>query len=484
MASPTNTPKAPYDSEQNSVTFREKLGLSLGRLVSDGSGGTIHVLVNPVFNMTLGMNPALISMLMFIQRIWDAILDPLVGQFSDNFRSRWGRRRPLILVAALPLAVFFAAIWMVPRGLGDNGMFVHLLIWSLLFYVAHTFFSMPLNGLIIEATDDYHERSRLSGVIFAFAFTFQILIQWTFFLIQRPIFGDTITGLRWVAGGLGFLFVLGAITPALLCRERLYQRVVSKQERVPLLKSLRLVRDNRPFLILVSMRFVVSLGYFVVAIMAFYMNYYYVYGGDLKTGAYAYGFLGSSFHVAAVISTFVFPRLTRRWGKRRMMQLAVGVLMVGSLCKLVAYHPSMPWLQAIVLIANGISYSGLTVISLAMLGDVVDLDELNHGVRREALFASLYSWVEKAGSSLGTALSGLLLVWIGFDAAKGAQGTVTLELMKFFYFLTPFSAALLGFLILRRYDLDEDRANEIRALLFGRRKAENSDEVPLAPSGE
>src|ERR1043165_1363898 len=87
---------------EGGVTLEEKIGLGLGRVVTDGTHGTLHVLLNPVYNMTLGLNPALISTIIFAQRIWDAMLDPLFGQFSDNFRSRWGRRLPLLLAGAFP----------------------------------------------------------------------------------------------------------------------------------------------------------------------------------------------------------------------------------------------------------------------------------------------------------------------------------------------------------------------------------------------
>src|SRR3954471_1201457 len=131
------------------VPIREKIGLGAGKVVVEGSHLTLHVLVSPIYNVTMGVNPALISTVVFIQRIWDAMLDPLIGQFSDNFRSRWGRRLPLIAVSALPLAILFAALWWFPRVASEHALFLHLLIISLAFYVAHSLFAMPLAGLTL-----------------------------------------------------------------------------------------------------------------------------------------------------------------------------------------------------------------------------------------------------------------------------------------------------------------------------------------------
>ncbi len=463
---------------EDRVSWREKIGLGFGKIVADGSHGTLHVLVNPIYNITLGVNPALISSVVFIQRLWDAMLDPLWGSFSDNFRSRWGRRLPLLATAALPLALLFAALWWFPRGASENALFLHLLLVSLIFYVFHSIYAMPLGGLIVEATDDYHERSRLAGVTLAFGFVFQIASQWLFPLTQLAVFGDGITGLRWVAGGCAAFFLVAGLMPVLLCRERHYARVAVKQPRTSLLASLRAVRGNRPFVILLATRFTTSFCYNIVGMLGIYMNMYYVFGGDLKRAAIAYGFLGTSFQVTATVaSLFVYPRLARRFGKKATLQIACGVLIVGCLGKIVLYQPDLPWLQLIVLACNGAAQSGFMLMSAAMLGDIADYDELGTNLRREGLFASLLSWTEKAGNSLGSLIAGFVLVWIGFNAKIGAQSPETLALMKAAYVVAPATGAVIALWLMRRYDLSEARSYEIKAELARR----HAPAAPVSP---
>ncbi|HEU5078622.1 MAG TPA: MFS transporter [Opitutaceae bacterium] len=452
------------------VPLREKIGLSFGKVVADGTHGTLHVLVNPIYNMTLGLNPALISTIVFIQRLWDAMFDPLVGQFSDNFRSRWGRRRPLLVVAAVPLAVLFAALWWFHSGASQRELFWHLLLVSLVFYGAHSLYSMPLGALTLEATDDYHERTRVVGVTLIFGFAFQIASQWLFRLTQLNIFHDQISGLRWVTGICAVLFLIAGLLPVFLCRERHYHRVALKQPRTSLVQSLRLVRDNSSFLALLGTRCIASFGYNLVGMLGIYMNTYYVFGGDLKASALAYGFLGSSFHVSAILtSMFLYPPLTRRFGKKRTLQIAIGILIAGCASKLFVYHPGHPWLQFIVLCTNGAATAGLFLLPGAMLGDIADQDELKTGMRREAVFTSLLSWFEKAGNSLGSLLAGFVLVWIGFDAKLGAQSAHTLTLMKYSYFLAPTLGALLALYLISKYDLTESAAYQIKDELTKRR---------------
>lgn len=460
------------------VTWRERIGLGLGKVAADGTHGTLHVLVNPIYNMTLGLNPALISTVVFIQRLWDAMLDPVWGNYSDNFRSAWGRRLPLLGAAAIPLALLFASIWWFPRDASPSGLFWHLLLVSLVFYTAHSLYAMPLGGLALEATDDYHERTRLASITLAFGLAFQIGSQWLFPLTQLSFFGDTITGLRWVAGGCAVLFIFAALAPVLLCRERHYARVAVKQERGSLWRNLGAVRGNRSFLSLLAARFIASFGYNIVGMLGIYMNMYYVFGGELKTAAWAYGFLGSSFHIAGIIaSLFLYPVLARRYGKKRTFQIAAGVLICGCISKLFVYHPGQPWLQFIVLSCNGMASAGLTLMPAAMLGDVADADEFATGLRREALFTSLLSWFEKAGNSLGSLLAGFVLVWIGFNAKQGAQTPETLMLMKLSYVIAPTAGALLSLYLIRRYTLSEEQAYEIKQALAQRRSASSAPQA-------
>jgi glycoside/pentoside/hexuronide:cation symporter, GPH family len=459
-------------AQKDRVSVRETIGLGFGRAVTDGTHGTLHVLVSPIYNMTLGLNPALISTIVFVQRLWDAMLDPLFGQFSDNFRSKWGRRRPLLLLAAFPVAALFGALWWFPRGVSSSYLFWHLLLVSLAFYAAHSLFAMPLNGLIIEATDDYHERTRLAGMALAFGFAAQIGSQWVFPLTQLSIFSDSVQGVRWIGLGCALLFLVAGIAPVLLCRERLYAKVTVKQPRIPLLASLRAVRGNRSFMSLLWVRCVFSFGYNIVGMLSGYMNIYYIFGGDIKAASVITAALGSLYHIAAIVtSLFVYPTIERRIGKRRTLQLAAGVLLVDCVSKYFLYRPGHPWLPAGIIAMNGISNAGVSLMCIAMLGDIADLDEFHTGLRREGLFVALLSWFEKAGNSLGSFLTGFILVWIGFNARFGAQSQHTLGLMKLSYIFFPALGAVLALIFIHYYRLTQDQVYEIKDDLARRRAA-------------
>ena len=486
----TSAPQHHHETARTDrVSLRERIGLGCGKAIGDGTHGTLHVLVSQIYNMTLGLDPRLLSMIVFIQRLWDAMADPFFGQFSDNFRSRWGRRRPLLLVSALPLALAWAGMWWFPRGASNNYLFWHLLTVSLTFYTVYSLYTMPLGGLIIEATDDYHERTRIAGFTLAFGFAAQIGSQWVFPLTQRwvPVVASlsgrayaTVSGLRWVSSGCGVLFFIVALLPVVLCRERLYANIVGKQRRVSFRESWRAVRGNKSFMALLWARCTFSFGFNVVGILSGYMYVYYVFAGDLKASAFAAAVIGSGFHLAGIVSSlFVYPHIEHRIGKRRTLEVSAAVLIVDCLCKIVLYQHGRVWWPAPIIMMNGISNAGFSLMCVAMLGDIADYDEWQTGLRREGLFNSLLCWFEKAGNSVGYLLSGFILAWIGFSAKLGAQSEHTLWLMKFAYVVAPATGAVITILLVRRYELSQDQVYEIKDELARRRSATGKSVVAV-----
>lgn len=470
--------------------MREKVGLGFGRMVVEGTHGSQYVLVNPIYNMTMGLNPALLSLVDFIKRIWDAMIDPLIGQFSDNFRSRWGRRIPLMALSILPLSVLFAALWWFPRHATSPELFWYLLVVSLVFYAFHAFFAMPLNGLLLESTPDYNERSRIVGVTLAFGFLIQIGSQWLPWLCYRfhdaSGNSDPITGIRWVSAGCALFFILISLAPIFLCKERNYRRLVSHQKKIPLVSSLRAVAGNTQFMTVLWSRFIFCFCFSIVGILSGYMNVYYVFGGDKEAGFAALRYIGSSYHVAALLTSLLFfPWLVRCIGKKAALQTSAGILILGCACKLFLYIPGQPWWQIAILSLNGISNAGFTLIPTSMVADLADEDEFATGLRREAVFGALLAWFEKAGNSLGGLLSGVVLAMIGFNAmaAGGKQSPLTLELMKYAYFAAPLIGAVIALFLLRRYTLTQDRAYEVEAILK-RRRAKSINENEETKSGE
>ena len=444
----------------------EKLALGLGQAAAMGTHNALTTLANPIYNVTMGMSPAYLSVLTFLQRFWDAFLDPFVGQFSDNLRTPWGRRRPLILLAALPMAAGFASLWFFPRSLGQLGLVVYLLFSSLLFYLFHSFLFVPLTALQVEATADYHERTRVASVVGICTWGFSLGNQWLYPLLQSRLFADPITGVRWVTAVAAVLYALMALAPALFVHERQPQVTGERKPKEPFFHALRETWGNRDFVLLLGVRSVSQLGYSIVAVLGFYLNCYLVHGGDLRAASAIQGWLGTAYVVASVGAFWLFRILALHLGKQRTLQISAAVLIAGALAKIIVYQPGWRWLQIIVPATNGIALAGINLLTTAMLADIVSADELATGRRREGLYCAVLSWLDKVGSSTGALLSGFLLVWIGFDVKLGGgQAAVTLLRMKWSYAAFPLCGAVITVVLAHYYSLNETRAYEIKRVL-------------------
>lgn len=462
------TDHPPSSAPEKKVPLREKIGLGFGLVASQGAHNTVYVLAHQVLNVSLGMNPALITLLASIQRIWNAILDPVFGRWSDNLRTRFGRRRPLLFLGAFPLAASFAGLWCFPRFFGGTPLFLYLLVFSLLLYGSLSLYSVALGGLQIEVAADYHERTRVVAFMQLCFLGFTIAVQWFFSVIQ--IFRDQITGLRWIALGTGAFFLAAALTPVCLVRERFYGLVANRQGRLRLADGIRAARRNPPFLRLLVAEGSMSLGFFLASILGVYLNYYYIFHGNIKSASLMQGWLGSAFQVAAFGSVFLFRRLSVRIGKRRTFQMAALAHLASAAAKLLLFLPAHPCLQVVAYLAGGAGFAGTELLSLSMLADVVDLDELQTGVRREGLYWSMLSWGDKICASAGTLISGLVLIWIGFDTKLGgAQPPATMLLMRLFYAGFPLVGALIAILAINSFSITEKSAHAMKEELERRR---------------
>ena len=461
MSKPTSPPHHPT-ANADRVPAREKFALGLGAAASMGTHNAVHTLANPIYNVILGMNPAYLSMIIFVQRFWDAFLDPLAGHLSDNSKSKWGRRRPFLL-AALPTALAFAGIWFFPRGLGEMQLVGYFAVTSMVFYLFHTFFTVPLTALQIEVTGDYHERTRVASVVGICTWLFSIGNQWLFPLVQSGWFADPITAVRWVTSVAALLYAALALAPALFVKERFRTVAATRQPRIGFWQALRTTSRNRDFLLLIGVRSISTFGYSIVALLGFYLNVYLVHGGDLRAAGAIQGWLGSAYVLACIFSYWAFRLLALRIGKRRALQCAAGVLIAAGLVKLCVYVPGLRWWQILVPAMNGVAQAGIMLLTTAMLADIVDADELSSGRRREGLYAAALAWLDKVGSSAGALLAGFVLVWIGFKAELGgAQPPATLQLMKWLYAFFPLLGAAITIALAQRYTLDETKAYAIK----------------------
>jgi len=454
---------------EDRVSLREKAGYSAGGMSYTLMGNSIGSMANVVLNIGLGMNPFLVGLLLAIPRFIDALLDPLIGAWSDNTRSRWGRRKPFMVVGAIGACIFFVVLWWFPTVWSEMGQFWFFLTLSVVFYAFMSLFAVPWGAMGLSMTADYHERTRLMATNAFMSALAAILLSWLYALIKLPVFPDSITGARWVAVGLSVVTVVLGFVAVALCREK-QTTAQSSQASEPVLPQIKSVVTNRAFLVLGSVVFFMCVGIFSIGSLPVYLAIYYIYGGDEHSASVLAGWNGTVWQVSSLLFVPLISLVATRIGKRHTLVMALFFALIGNLIKWFCYSPQHPLLFLVPPVFVALGFSALWTLTASMLADVCDLHELQTGNRNEGALNAMYGWVMKVGSTVAFALSGVLLNLTGFDQALGGnQSAATILSMRLLDIGVPAIAVVAAIVLAWIYPISEDRAYRIRTELEQRR---------------
>lgn len=460
------------------VPQRKAEPLTLGARVLLGMGGfslffgsiTIQSMAIPVYQMMLGVTPVMLGLAMTVPRLWDAFLDPVVGRLSDNYRSRWGRRRPFIVLGAISMGVSYGLIWMVSPEWTEMQKVAYFIVTALLFYTCDTFFAIPYQSLMYESTPDYNERTKVTASYAMWGKVADLSSGWIFPLSQLAIFSSPIIGIRWVGWGVG-IFVLGVVgmIPGIFGRERYYEKAVT-QVKVSLRSAMGAALRNNALLILMALCMLKVMPSMLASSMDHYLLVYYMNGGDIAAGSSWKAALTTAYGVVGLISIPVLQMLARRYGKREAMAMVYGLVIVAGFGKWFLFVPGHTWIVLLDAVLSAPIWIGLSMLIPSMLADVCDDDELKSGLRREGTFGAIYNWIVKVGVTFAFLGTGVMLEMVGFDSKLGAaQAPETFFWMRFSFAGVTVVSAVLGVIVALLYPISRERAARTRGLLEERR---------------
>jgi len=466
-------PQHPRGAHITVPADRVPLGIKFGY----ASGGMAYnLMINSVGNLAqfvltlaLGVNPAMVGLALSIPRLLDAFADPLIGGISDNFQSRYGRRKPFMVVGGIGAGLTFALLWMMPHGWSGNAYFWWFLIISIIFFLFASLFGIPWSALGFSLTPDYDERTRLMAFNSFWCSVVLLTIPWLYAATQMPVFADTLQGAKWVGIFMGICMVALAMVSALKCHER----VVSKADREKpptVMHQIGSTLKNRPFLILSIVVFLMCVGIFSITSLTPYIAIYHIYGGAEKPASILLGWGGTAWQAGSLVFVFIVGEAGVRLGKKPALVLFLACSVVGCLLKWVCYSPSHPYLFLIPPLFLALGFCALWTLTSSMMADVCDLLELETGMRNEATLGAIYAWIMKLGTTLAFTLSGFILNATGFDTALGgSQPERTIFLMRVLDLGLPTVTIAGAILLTFFYPITEARAHTIRKELEKRR---------------
>jgi len=375
---------------------------------------SINQLAFAVFNLTLLVSPTLVGIALALPRLIDLFLDPMVGGWSDRLRSRWGRRKPFILVGALLAAAVATAMWYFPAGRTPTFYFWWLAIGSAVMAVAYSILIVPYGALGLELVSDYHERTRLMGTKSILHKASGIVNQWLLKWVQLAGHGNLVAGGRICAPLVGAAIAgLGVIT-VWKTPERFAAASAPTVPRVSLLESWKITLGRTDFVRLCLAQILIFASLLVIDNTGFYLNVFYVNGGSMSTGAWMKGWYGTAMQAGGMLAIPFIVGLSRRIGKKHTLLLCTAMLGVGGIAKWFCYVPGAGWwlLLPSALMAPGLV--SVLVLIPSMTADICDLDAAESGARREGMYNAVLSWAIKVALSGSIFLSGWVLARTGW----------------------------------------------------------------------
>ncbi len=459
--------------KQQGLGLKNILAYAQGRIAESILVNTIPIMALPIYSIGLGINPGLIGLAIGVPRLWDGLIDPSIGFWSDNARSRFGRRKPFMVIGIIFAAVCYALLWSPPLGIGKTAVYIYFLVLSMLFYTSAALFLVPYYALGNELTPDYHIRTKLMSYCVMFIGVAGIFTPWAYNLSFCPYFGvNEIEGVRVIGIIGGSLIVLTGLLPAMFCRENVTAQNQPKCQFIPALKS---TLKTKPFIILCGVLLLGLFGILLVAPMAFYVGTYYMFGGDTGQMSKLYGVLGSSWAITSIISSPVIYRLVKHFDKKAVLAASLLLVMLGQGIQWYTFNPSHPYLSVLSYILSAPGVAALFIIVFSWLADVCDFDELQSGLRREGIFSAVYNLISKAGFAAATFGSGILITVAGVNTVTGAvQSPEVILRLRLLFSIIPPIIILFALILTLLYPLNASRMHEIRMEL-DKRKAIKDD---------
>ncbi|MEO0996990.1 MAG: MFS transporter [Pseudomonadota bacterium] len=355
----------------------------------------------------LKINPALAGTILFGAKIFDVVTDPIIGGWSDRVRSKSGRRRPFLLAGAFLCAFSFLMIFTTPLLESQSAIVIYIVAALLLYAVGYTVFNIPYMSMPAEMTDSYHERSAIHGFRMIFLSAGGLLGAGVPYVLDR--FGQD----SWDAyavvgiGGAVIIFVSTFVAWVGTASARFTEGPV---QRPNIVSELGQVFSNRHFMRLLLVKAAQLIGAAAtIAAFPFFV------GNVLEL---SFKVLTPYFLTIGVVSILATPLLVR-------LSKQIGKSQTYTICALVYVCVMSTWILAgpgeslLLICVRGMflafAFCGNVVMAMSMLTDIINYDAKLTGVRREGVYTSFYSFVEKFTFAFGPLVIGVALSLAGFD---------------------------------------------------------------------
>lgn len=475
---------------QNTVPFSQKLAFGLGMLANQLFPAMLGIFIVILIDK-LGFPGWMLSAIYFVPKLFDAITDPIMGFITDNTKSKWGRRRQYVIIGALITGISFAFMWQLYAEDSVNYNFYYFMIVSLVFYLGITIFSVPFVAMGYEMSDDFHERTSIMATSQLIGQLAWVFAPWLWVIMYDvSFFPSAEEATRTLAVYAAIFCTFLAVIPGIFIKSK--STLHENYEPLNLKNASRsfdlIIQGFKEALQIVPFRKLCIATFFIfnafntTAGFSFFIIKYYIFSGDGQ-GIWPtlFGCVGALFTTFLIIP--IVAKMSKVMGKKRAFIWSQGLSIIGYVSLLFLFVPGKPYLFLFALPFISFGIGSLFTLMMSMTSDVIDIDELNTGKRREGIFGAIYWWMVKFGLAIAGLLSGLILSFIDFKSGAPTQTYETMFELRLFFSAIPMIGTLIAIWVMSDYSVDEAKAREISAEL-AKRKAQKSTVSSSYESGK
>lgn len=414
------------------LDLRTKLSYGVGAVALGLKDNGFSYLLLLFYNQVVGLPAATVGLAIMIALVVDALFDPIIGQLSDNWRSRWGRRHPFMYASALPIALSYLLLWNPPMGWSHEALFYYLIVVAVLIRTFLAMFEIPSSALAPELTSDYDGRTKLLSWRAAFNWYGALIMSMAVFQVflkpdaEHPVAQLNPTGYANYGLVSSIVMFVVILLSALGTHNRIPYLRGAPAVRVGLLRGLKDMASamtNRALVPMLAAGVFNAMAYGLSVALALYFNTF-LWGFTAKQVSL---FIMVQFLSSALAIALATP-LSRRLGKRNATILGKVLAPAFGLAPIVLrllglFPENGHWsLLPIMLCTHLTSVTFASVVAIlhgSMVADVVEDHELKSGLRSEGVFVAANIFIAKATSGVGIFASSMVLMAAGFP--DGAQ---------------------------------------------------------------
>jgi GPH family glycoside/pentoside/hexuronide:cation symporter len=442
-----------------------------GEFVTSGFAALPGLVLVFYMTDTLAVPALLAGAVVTVAKVWDIIIDPIVGAYSDREFAARGSRRRLMRLGAIVLPIFFVLTFAVPDGTEPLLAAAWVFVAFLLAATGFSFFQVPYNVLPAELVSGYDARTRL--------LTARVVVLTAAILLYGgggpalrevgvELFGSDFGGYLFMAIGAAAIFIVAILVTSTVERA---SRGTIEAPRAPLSTShafteiapprdsiavqarrgLAMLRTSKPFRTLLATFFTQALAAGGMLAATQYVATWVL--GD--TDAVTILFIGLI--LPAIIAAPLWGVAARRIGKERAYVIATTLFFLAALSHVGLLFVPGYWIVVPIGVV-GIAYAGLQALPLSMLPDVIAHDARTHGPGRGGSFSGMWTAGETTGLAFGTTILAVVLAVSGYlestaTTAVEAQPASAVFGIVMAFSVVPATLMALSFIPLLRYPL-------------------------------